>query len=71
MKFADLFGSRNTINAKIEESVRNVKDLQVSLSLDSSLMSDKQRRQLNPMEFTIEDATNIPPLDNKYVNNYY
>ena len=65
MKFTNLFGSQDSISAKITDAVGNVKDLDVSLSLDTPLMSEKQRRQLNPMEFIIQQATNLPPLENE------
>ncbi len=61
INFADLFAGRDHVKAKIRKGVGNVKDLEVCLSLATPLMSEKQRKKLNPMEFIIGQASNLPP----------
>ena len=59
MKVADLFGSQDTISTNVSKGVADIKYLEISLCLDTPLMSEKQRRRLNPVEFTVGRATGL------------
>ena len=69
LKLADLFASRDNISAKLQEGVATLCGLEIHLNLDTPLMSDEQRRALNPMTFTVSRVSNIPvPISQeKYV----
>lgn len=60
VNFADLFASHDSVWARLDKPVANVKDLDICLSLATPLMSEKQCKLLNPMEFIVGQALNLP-----------
>ncbi|CAI8036981.1 Uncharacterized protein FLJ43738 [Geodia barretti] len=61
LKMADLFAKRDSISAKMDTSTDNIRVFEVSVSLESPLMSDAHRRTLNPTVITVHRAINLPP----------
>lgn len=62
IKLADLFASHTSVTAALKEGVANLKDFEISLCLETPLMSEEQRRALNPMTVTVKQCHNLPPL---------
>jgi hypothetical protein len=60
LKMADLFAKRDSISAKMETSTDNIRVFEVSVSLESPLMSDAHRQSLNPTMITVLRAINLP-----------
>ena len=59
IKLADLFGSCNVIKSSTKD-VAELKYFEVSLQLESPLMTDGQRKLLSPMTITINDCCSMP-----------
>ena len=62
IKLADLFASHTSVTTSLKEGVANLKDFEISLCLETPLMSEEQRQALNPMTVTVKQCHNLPPL---------
>ena len=52
-------GLKNVTN-RLKSPVPGIEDMFIQLKLDAPLMSDQQRKELNPMILTVKSATNLP-----------
>ena len=57
---ADLFSSRSGVSAKFGRAIADLRGLEVSIDLETPLMSDALMQELNPMTVTIGQLTNLP-----------
>lgn len=62
IKMADLFAvGKESVSADLEKGVGILKAFEVSVNLESPLLSEELSRALNPMTITVCKATNLPP----------
>lgn len=64
IKLSDLFDSRDkvTVSTCTKDSGNEIKYCEITLQMETPLMSDWQRRSLNPMTVTIMDCSSMPPI---------
>ncbi|XP_076468773.1 uncharacterized protein LOC143299450 isoform X2 [Babylonia areolata] len=59
-RMALLFSGMQTITSRLQQPVNGVEDLFITVSLDQPLLSEEQKRALNPMIITVKSVTNMP-----------
>eukprot|EP00794_Sanderia_malayensis_P005993 gene5993-6689_t len=60
VKLSALFTGTKFISSRLESATGTVEDLVISLSLDAPLLSEPQKRVLNPLVIKVSNATNMP-----------
>lgn len=65
IKMADLFGDENKVKVCLSDSIDDLKYFEVSVCLETSLMSEEQRCILNPMTIIIKDCT-LPAIEDNH-----
>lgn len=55
-----------TVTNRLKTPVPGIEDMFIQLKLDAPLMSEEQRKELNPMIFTIKRASNLPNTPMSY-----
>ncbi|XP_067683346.1 uncharacterized protein [Haliotis asinina] len=61
-----LFAGMKSLTGRLQKPVPGIEDLFISVALDSPLMTDKQKADLNPMIIKIQSATNLPETPMSY-----
>lgn len=54
------------VTNRLKTPVPGIEDMFIQLKLDAPLMSEEQRKELNPMIFTIKSASNLPNTPMSY-----
>ncbi|XP_056000936.1 uncharacterized protein LOC130048351 isoform X2 [Ostrea edulis] len=54
------FSGMKSITNRLDSPIPGIEDMFIQLKLDTPLMSDKQKKELNPMILTVRNATNLP-----------
>ena len=49
-----------SITGRLQQPVSGVEDLFITVALDQPLLSEEQKRELNPMIITIKSVTDMP-----------
>lgn len=62
IKLSDLFADEKNVKVYVKDGIAELAYYEVSASLETPLMSEQQRRILNPMTIIIKDCTLPPPL---------
>lgn len=60
LPLAPLYGLSPTITSSLDQDIRDLKDMKVTVEVENTLMSDDQRRTLNPLCITVCQARGIP-----------
>ncbi|XP_048243138.1 uncharacterized protein LOC124146111 isoform X2 [Haliotis rufescens] len=61
-----LFAGMKSLTGRLQKAVPGIEDVFISVALDSALMTDKQKADLNPMIIKIQSATNLPETPMSY-----
>eukprot|EP00731_Ephydatia_muelleri_P003276 Em0001g3276a len=61
LPLASLYGHSPTLTSTLPQGRVDLRDMRVTLEVEESLMSDQQRRDLNPLCITVCQARGIPP----------
>ncbi|KAL8603356.1 hypothetical protein ACOMHN_039719 [Nucella lapillus] len=59
-RMALLFSGMQSITSRLQQPVAGVEDLFITVSLDQPLLSEDQKRALNPMIITVKSVTDMP-----------
>nr|XP_022302036.1 uncharacterized protein LOC111110021 isoform X1 [Crassostrea virginica]XP_022302037.1 uncharacterized protein LOC111110021 isoform X1 [Crassostrea virginica]XP_022302039.1 uncharacterized protein LOC111110021 isoform X1 [Crassostrea virginica] len=60
IRMAMFFSGLKNVTNRLKSPVPGIEDMFIQLKLDAPLMSDQQRKELNPMILTVKNATNLP-----------
>ena len=63
---ANLFANKKSLSIEMTEPIQNLVNCRLTISLKSPLMSEKLRRELNPMTITVLSAHNLPDIPTGY-----
>ena len=63
---ANLFANKKSLSVEMTEPVQNLVNCRLTISLKSPLMSERLRRELNPMTITVLSAHNLPDIPTGY-----
>ena len=74
LPLAELFAKQGVITTQLDSPVKNIKGLEVTVSVATPLMPEQILRELNPLTITVTKATGLPDkpvsqeeLKDKYV----
>ena len=60
LPMAQLFAGRSEISVQLTSPAGALQDAKITVSVDGSLMNEKQKLELNPMSILVRGATNMP-----------
>ncbi|XP_062581954.1 uncharacterized protein LOC134243735 isoform X3 [Saccostrea cucullata] len=60
IRMAMFFSGMKNVTNRLKSPVPGIEDMFLQLKLDVPLMSEQQKKELNPMIITIKNATNLP-----------
>ena len=60
VKLSALFTGVSSINNRLQNAIGTVEDVVITLSVDTPLLSEPQRKALNPMIIRVLSACNMP-----------
>ena len=60
VKLSALFTGSKSINCRLAGPVGTIEDLVITLTVDTPLLSEPQRKALNPMIIKVSSACNMP-----------
>ena len=60
LPLADLFAKQGAISVQLDAPVKNVRSLEVTVSMATPLMPEDLLRELNPLTITVVKATGLP-----------
>ena len=63
---ANLFANKKALSIEITEPIQSLINCRLTISLKSPLMSEKLRRELNPLTITVLSAHNLPDIPTGY-----